>query len=123
MEITNAINKVMEQERAKSPRLVIRSEANKWTVRMPYRHKFTEKELTYLKQYGLEDFMNWQYSLYEEKIWTLVLKKVKSLITPSIDDWQLHDDYIYEQVEIEEPDEGMTSQYLKRFKKMGIIDR
>ena len=122
MTIQNAINTVMEQEQKTSPRLVIRSDKKHWTVLMPYRHKFTEKELTYLKQYGLSDFMNWQYSLYQETVWQKIRRKVKALIPDlTIDDWELHDDYIYPSVLIGEPDENMTNQYYKRFKKMHIL--
>ena len=120
-EIFLTVEEVMRHEQEKSPRLVLKSRDGKWIVSMPYRHKFSEKELKYLKRYGLEDFMDWQYSLYEQKVWDKVKREVRKIINPVVDDWELHDDYIYPLVEVAEPDEKMVNNYVKRFKKMNIL--
>lgn len=120
-ELFLTVEEVMRHEQQMSPRLVLKGNDGKWKVLMPYRHKFSEKELKYLKRYGLEAFMNWQYSLYEQKVWDKVKREVKKIINPPIDDWELHDDFIYPLVEVEEPDEKMVNNYVKRFKKMNIL--
>ena len=121
LELALTVEEVMRHEQELSPRLVLKSKNGKWVVLMPYRHKFSEKELKYLKRYGLEDFMNWQYSLYEQKVWDKIKREVKKIIKPVVDDWELHDDYIYPVVEIAEPDEKMVNNYVRRFKKMNIL--